>query len=158
MSDTNEPPEENEPPAPPPPPPPGGGGYPPPPPPPPPQYGQSQYGQPQYGQQQQWAQPYPQAATGTIQSYLPHAIIATVLGLLCCLGIGSIPGVVGIVYAAQVRSKEQMGDIGGAESASRNAKLWSWIGLGIGILGFVIVVGLFLLGAILGEATTTTYP
>lgn len=50
-------------------------------------------------------------------SYLPGAILAT---LFCCLPFG----IVSIVYAAQVDSKYNAGDIGGAMQSSENAKNW----------------------------------
>jgi hypothetical protein len=66
----------------------------------------------------------------TVQNYLVFAILATVF---CCLPAG-IPA---IVYAAQVNGKLQVGDLAGAQLASKNAKLWCLIslGLGLGIMG-----------------------
>jgi hypothetical protein len=70
-----------------------------------------------------------------VPNYLVFAILATVL---CCLPAG-IPA---IVYAAQVNGKLQAGDIAGAQAASRNAKMWCWISLGLGLLfTLVMVVG-----------------
>jgi hypothetical protein len=37
------------------------------------------------------------------------------------------------VYAAQVNSKLQAGDLAGAQVASNNAKMWCWISLGLGL-------------------------
>lgn len=164
MSDTNEPPDggKDEPPSPPPPPPPEGGypppppsgGYPPPQPPPQqppygqPQPGQPQYGQPQYGQQgQQWAQPYQQqymGATEKVPNYLVQAILVT---LFCCLPAG----VVAIVFAAQVNGKVEAGDIAGARSASRNAKIWSWVSFGVGLGLLVLYIGFIVLLGALGS-------
>ena len=62
----------------------------------------------------------------TVQNYLVFAILATVC---CCLPAG-IPA---IVYAAQVNSKLQAGDLAGAQLASKNAKLWCLISLGLGL-------------------------
>lgn len=75
-----------------------------------------------------------------VQNYLVFAILATVL---CCLPAG-IPA---IVYAAQVNGKLQMGDIAGAQLASKNAKMWCLIsaglGLGVGLIyGVLVFVGL----------------
>ena len=174
MSDTDDPtgPGSTPPPPPPPPPPPSeppgggyqppGGGYrppppsaapPPPPPPPPPQYGQP--GQPQFATPQYGQYGTPQPVTGTLPNYMAHAIIATVLGLICCSGIGAVPGIVGIVFASQVKSKEQMGDYAGAQQASKNAKTWSWVGIILGIIAAVLVVGFIILGVALGDTSTT---
>ena len=62
----------------------------------------------------------------TVQNYLVFAILTTVF---CCLPTG-IPA---IVYAAQVNSKLQAGDLAGAQVASNNAKMWCLISLGLGL-------------------------
>lgn len=79
--------------------------------------------------------PPPQPTGVSVPNYLVFAILATVL---CCLPAG-IPA---IIYAAQVNGKLQSGDIAGAQAASKNAKLWCWISLGLGLaVGLVMVVG-----------------
>jgi Interferon-induced transmembrane protein/zinc-ribbon domain len=62
-----------------------------------------------------------------INNYLVPAILVT---LCCCLP----GGVVAIIYAAQVNTKLQTGDVAGAEAAAKNAKMWCWIGFGGGVL------------------------
>src|ERR1700741_3034123 len=66
----------------------------------------------------------------TVQNYLVFAILATIF---CCLPAG-IPA---IIYAAQVNSKLQAGDLAGAQLASKNAHLGCLISLGLalGIMG-----------------------
>jgi len=64
-------------------------------------------------------------------NYLVWAILTTIL---CCLPFG----IVSIVYAAQVNSKWTAGDIEGAQSASKNAKIWAWVAFGVG-LAFAII-------------------
>ena len=60
-------------------------------------------------------------------SHMPMAIISTVLSVITCNFIpATIFGVVSIVYASKVNSKFDLGDIKGAERASKNAKIW-WI-------------------------------
>ena len=70
-------------------------------------------------------------------TYLLPAILVTIF---CC----QIPGIVSIVYAAQVSGKWSAGDYPGAQAASANARMWMWIGLGLGIipLGFFIMVAM----------------
>jgi hypothetical protein len=67
----------------------------------------------------------------TVPNYLVFAVLTTVL---CCLPTG----IAAIIYAAQVNTKLQLGDIAGAQAASNNAKMWCWISFG---LGLVMVVG-----------------
>ena len=77
----------------------------------------------------------------TVQNYLVFAILATVL---CCLPAG-IPA---IIYAAQVNSKLQAGDLAGAQTASKNAKLWCLISLGLG-LGSMVLYGVLIMAGVL---------
>jgi len=70
------------------------------------------------------------------QNYLALAIIST---LFCC----QIFGIISIIYAAQVNSKYIAGDYVGAESASKNAKLWGFLSIGIGLLIIVVVAILY---------------
>ncbi|WP_050502168.1 CD225/dispanin family protein [Streptomyces monomycini] len=98
--------------------------------PPPPQY-QPQYPsqpqhQPQYGPgYQQYARPP--------QTYLIPAILVT---LFCFLPTG----IAAVVFATQVNAKAGAGDLAGAEQASRKAKLWTFLSLGIGLVGGLAVV------------------
>jgi hypothetical protein len=85
-------------------------------------------------------------AAGTVPNYLVLAIIATV----CC---GCMPlGVVAIVFAAQVDGKLTSGDYAGAVSASNNAKLFSMISIGLGVVGVLGYMALVFLG-MLGSAS-----
>jgi interferon-induced transmembrane protein/zinc ribbon protein len=77
----------------------------------------------------------------TVQNYLVFAILATVF---CCLPAG-IPA---IIYAAQVNSKLQAGDLAGAQAASNNAKMWCLISLGFG-LGSIVLYGVLIMAGVL---------
>lgn len=75
-------------------------------------------------------------------NHLVWAILAT---LLCCLP----SGIVAIVYAAQVDSKFMAGDVAGAQYASDQAKLWSWISAGavlVIVAGYLMLVVVAALG------------
>ncbi len=95
--------------------------------------------------------PVPMQATGvvmpppgtTVPNYLVFAILATVF---CCLPAG-IPA---IVYAAQVNGKLQVGDIAGAQLASKNAKMWCLISLGLG-LGVMVIYALLMIVGVVGS-------
>ena len=79
----------------------------------------------------------------SVPNYLVFAILATVF---CCLPAG-IPA---IVFAAQVNGKLQAGDVAGAQVASKNAKMWSLVSLGLGLGAIVIWGMLAMLGVISG--------
>jgi len=73
-----------------------------------------------------------------IPNYLVQAILVT---LCCCLPFG-IPA---IVYAAQVNSKQATGDMAGAQDSSQKAKMWCWIGFGVGIVANLVIGGIQIL-------------
>jgi hypothetical protein len=89
--------------------------------------------------QQYPAQPLPyggyvsqqQYAAGSVPNYLVQAILVTVF---CCWPLG-IPA---IVYAAQVNGKLARGDYAGAVVSSNNAKKYSWISFGLGLVVCVV--------------------
>lgn len=66
-------------------------------------------------------------------NWLVPSIFST---LCCCLPFG----IVAIVYAAQVNGKHRSGDYEGARKAADNAKLWTLIALGIGLICAVVQV------------------
>jgi len=76
-------------------------------------------------------------------NYLVFAILTTIF---CC----QILGIVSIVFAAQVNSRWNSGDIQGALDASKNAKMWSWIAFGSGLLIAVAFSILAALGVLAG--------
>jgi hypothetical protein len=71
------------------------------------------------------------------------AILTTVF---CCLPAG-IPA---IVYAAQVNGKLQAGDLAGAEIASKHAKMWCLISLGLGLGIMALYALMIMIGVVSG--------
>ena len=69
------------------------------------------------------------------ENWLVEAILVT---LLCCLPFG----VVGIIFAAQVNTKQQAGDMEGAEKSRKEAAKWTKIGFWVG-LGWIILICIF---------------
>src|SRR5687768_2527526 len=77
-------------------------------------------------------------AGAPIPNYLVQSILVT---LCCCLPLG----IVAIIFSAQVNSKLAQGDVAGAMEASRKAKMFCWIALGLGLV--VIVLSMIFNGA-----------
>ena len=88
---------------------------------------------------QEWTPPPSSGAPASVPNYLVPAIIS----LFCCLPLG----VVGVIFAAQVNGKVAAGDTAGALDAAKKAKMFSFIAIGLGILGivgyvlFVVIMG-----------------
>jgi hypothetical protein len=88
---------------------------------------------------QNWTPP-PAAGggTGTVPNYMVPAIIS----IFCCWPL-AIPA---IIFATQVNSKLAAGDTAGAEDASKKAKMFAFIAIGLGVLGILIYVIMLVLG------------
>jgi hypothetical protein len=73
-----------------------------------------------------------------VPTYLVQSILMT---LFCCMPFG----IVAIVHAAKVESKQSAGDYEGALLASNSAKKWCWIGFWTGLVAdaiyFAMVLG-----------------
>jgi len=80
-------------------------------------------------------------------SYLALAIISTIL---CCIPLG----IVSIVYATKVNSSYEDGRYEEANRASKNAKTWGLVSMGVALLGFLlyfIIFGFAFLGALFSD-------
>jgi len=61
--------------------------------------------------------------------------VLSFFGVCCVFGILALPfAVIALVYSTQVNSKLGMNDVVGAQAASKNAKLFNWISLGVLVL------------------------
>ena len=85
---------------------------------------------------QQWTPPASSATPATVPNYMIPAIIS----LFCCWPLA----IVAIIFAAQVNGKVAAGDMQGAMDASKKAKLFSYIAIGLG-LGLAIIYGILML-------------
>ncbi len=85
---------------------------------------------------QQWTPP--SQPTGGTQN-VPNYLVPAILSLICCWPLS----IVAIIFAAQVNGKVASGDIAGAVDASKKAKLFSYIAIGIG-LGAWLIYGLLM--------------
>jgi uncharacterized membrane protein len=76
-------------------------------------------------------------------SYLALSIISTIL---CCLPTG----IVSIIYATKVNSSYEDGNYDEANKASKNAKTWGLVSIGIAAVGwliYILIFGVALFGA-----------
>lgn len=76
-------------------------------------------------------------------SYLALSIISTIL---CCLPTG----IVSIIYATKVNSSYEDGNYDDANKASKNAKTWGLVSIGVAVVGwliYILIFGVALFGA-----------
>lgn len=95
---------------------------------------------------QDWTPPPP--ATGTTEN-IPNYLVPAIISAVCCFPLG----IISIVFAAQVNSKVAAGDIAGAKSFSKMAKIFSFVFIGLALLGwglyilwFVVIGGVAIMG------------
>lgn len=74
-------------------------------------------------------------------------LIPAILSIFCCWPL-AIPA---IIFAMQVNSKAAAGDMQGAMEASKKAKMFSYIGLGLGAISLILWLVLFGFSAIMGN-------
>jgi hypothetical protein len=86
---------------------------------------------------QNWTPP-PAGGSATVPNYMVPAIIS----IFCCWPL-AIPA---IIFAAQVNNKVAAGDVAGAQDSSKKAKMFSFIAIGLGVLGILIYVAMMVLG------------
>jgi hypothetical protein len=89
---------------------------------------------------QEWTPPPVSGTPDRVPNYLIPAIISAI----CCLPLG----IVSIIFAAQVNGKVASGNMTGALDASKKAKMFSYIAIGLGIVvwGCYFIFGAGLLG------------
>jgi Interferon-induced transmembrane protein len=74
------------------------------------------------------------------KNWLVESILVTIF---CCLPFG----IAGIVFAAQVNSKYDLGDFSGADKASRDAGKWTKIAFFVGVAFYALyLIFMFMLG------------
>ena len=77
---------------------------------------------------QDWTPP-PATETAT---NVPNYLVPAIISAICCFPLG----IISIVFAAQVNGKVQTGDIAGALQASKMAKIFSFVFIGLALLGW----------------------
>ena len=68
-----------------------------------------------------------------------HLALAIICTVLCCLP----SGIVSIVYSSKVNEAYARGEYDAAQRASKNAKTWALIGIGIAAFFWVIYIAIF---------------
>ena len=96
---------------------------------------------------QNWTPPPPPGGgAATVPNYLVPAIIS----IFCCWPL-AIPA---IIFATQVNGKVAAGDVAGAQESSKKAKMFSFIAIGLGLLGILIYIIMLVLGVGLSAMNT----
>ncbi len=90
------------------------------------------------------SQPWTPPASGGAD--VPNYLVLAILSIFCCTPLG----IAAIIFATQVNSKVQAGDIAGAMEASKKAKMFAFIGIGLGLVGGIIGFLMGMLGAGIG--------
>jgi hypothetical protein len=99
---------------------------------------------------QEWTPPPSSGAPASVPNYLIPAIIS----LFCCLPLG----IVGVIFAAQVNGKVAAGDTAGALESAKKAKMFSFIAIGLGLLGIVCyVLFVVIMGVGMGLAGSSNF-
>ena len=91
---------------------------------------------------QEWTPPPSSGAPASVPNYLVPSIIS----LFCCLPLG----IVAVIFAARVNGQVQAGDTAGALESSRKAKMFSYIGLILGLIWIAIWIIMTVLGIGIG--------
>src|SRR5215813_8167901 len=79
---------------------------------------------------QNWTPPSA-GGSGTVPNYMVPAIIS----IFCCWPLA----IAAIIFAAKVNGQVAAGDLAGAQDSSKKAKLFSFIAIGIGLVGWILV-------------------
>lgn len=85
----------------------------------------------------------PPPSSGT-HDKVPNYLIPAIISAICCFPLG----IISIIFAAQVNSKVTAGNTAGALDASKKAKMFSYIFIGLGIVvwGCYLIFGFGIVG------------
>jgi hypothetical protein len=85
----------------------------------------------------------PPAVDSQPRPHVPNHLVPAILcTIFCCPALG-IPA---IVFAAQVNTKLQAGDVPGALESSRKAKTWCWVAFCLPVILWIVFVGFVRIG------------
>lgn len=86
----------------------------------------------QNGSQNNYQTPY-QQDQGEQVNWVPYLVLSIISALCCC-----IPGIVAIVFSAQINSAVTSGNTEEARRAAKNAKIWIIVAFVAGILASIV--------------------
>lgn len=87
----------------------------------------------------------PPAGGENIPTYLWQSIVCMVL---CCLPFTLPFSIPALVFATKVGPAIALGQLDEAREASRKAKMWCWITFGVGLVGWILYIGIFVFAGI----------
>ncbi len=96
---------------------------------------------------QEWTPPPSSGAPASV----PNFLVPSIISLFCCLPLG----IVAVIFAARVNGQVQSGDTAGALESSRKAKMFSYIGLGLGLAWIIVWIVMMVLGVGIGALSNT---
>lgn len=95
------------------------------------------------------SQPWTPPPSGGVPGSVPNYLVVAILSAFCCTPLG----IAAIIFSTQVNNKVAAGDMAGALDASKKAKMFSFLSIGlwlvlvlIYIIFMVLVGGLSVLG------------
>lgn len=78
------------------------------------------------------------------QNYMTLAIISTILGCCSFMCIGFITGLIAIYFSSQVKPKYRENDFEAAARNSKNAKILSFVSIGLFFVGMIYTLIMYL--------------
>ena len=98
---------------------------------------------------QEWTPP---PSSGAPATSVPNYLVPAIISLFCCLPLG----VVAVIFAAQVNGKVTAGDSAGALDASKKAKMFSFIAIGLGLAGIICYILIWVIWGVAMVAGTSS--
>ena len=98
---------------------------------------------------QEWTPP---PSSGAPATSVPNYLVPAIISLFCCLPLG----VVAVIFAAHVNGKVTAGDSAGALDASKKAKMFSFIAIGLGLAGIICYILIWVIWGVAMVAGTSS--
>ena len=99
----------------------------------------------------------PGYAEPMVSAEKPNTVLWIVLAAVELFTFCQITGIVSLIYAILGHVDADRGDFFDANKKVKNAKIWFWVGLGVGVLFWVAYILLVVIGAFAGVAEEFYY-